>query len=387
MGKNVKPVFWIILAAAAACILAAAAFLAKPAETTYENESYENESYENESYANESNADENENQIQYMGQWYSREDLSEDTIQWLEWYNLLSPEEQMAISYVPGELQEPLTQIHGTDEPIVIETTGALEEGYMWEAFPSPLYQAIRNAILQKKKDSYSRIYDFACCDFVMLDMEADASESGGDTVVCYGWVLYMRYIVSEHGLEENGGCHIPTVLTFEAEPDGYLLKEYWEPRDGSYFEQDIRDKFPEHLVQDGMDSQKFIIRQQQSCYKQAVQGTCLDTVPVIRRLLDTLCSGPGASFNPQTIPSQNNTEYRELIKYGDYSLSYCLNQFEQGGETEVNGKIMAFLCEELLQTRGTLPLDAADAATGQLWYDTLCDHSYDLVKPYLNQD
>ena len=41
------------------------------------------------------------------------------------------------------------------------------------------------------------------------------------------------------------GGC-VPTVLSFGIKEEGeYILQEYWEPRGGSYYAADIRDKFP----------------------------------------------------------------------------------------------------------------------------------------------
>ena len=46
----------------------------------------------------------------------------------------------------------------------------------------------------------------------------------------------------------------------------------------------------------------------------------------------------------------------------------------------------MAYACEELLQTKGRLPLDAASAETGQQWFDTLIAHAGSLVEPYLSQ-
>ncbi len=384
--RSNKPAICLITVAAIACVAAAVYFLANPATKSDTKEE----------------GNHGKDMIQYQDQWYSREDLSEDTIKWMEWYNCLSPEEQLAISYVPHELQERSSRGKGFDNLAVLETNagnsveadresgGSMEENKaekpLEEAPVSALSQAIRSAILQKKKGSYSRVYDFACCDFAMLEVITDspATDSSAYTVTCYGWALYLQFLVSDNGLDVMGGCHIPTVLTFTVNQDHYILEEYWEPRDGSYFALDIQNKFPSHLAGDGIDSQKFIIQQQQSCYSQAVRGTLLDTDKVIRQLLDALCSGPGASFNPQTVSGQNNTEYRELIKYGEYTLSYCLNQFDRGGETDLNGKIMAFLCEELLQTRGILPLDAADAVTGQLWYDTLYAHASNLVNPYL---
>ena len=331
-----KPAFWITLCAFVICIAAAICFLTNPVDKSHMSDT--------------------SNQVSPNPQTSKEPNLG------------YGDDHQ----YEDGESVE----INGNESIASLETDKLL----------FPLDQAIHNAIMEKKNGSYYPDYDFACCDFVMLEMTSDSlTDNTLRTVTCFGWVLYQQYLVSENGLDGRGGCHIPTVLTFKTDQGRYILEEYWEPRDGSYFMSDIQNKFPEYLVSDGIDSQKFIIRQQQSCYSQAIQSTGLETDAIISRLLDELCSDLGYSFDPQTIPSQNHTQYRELIKYGEYTLSYCLGRFNHGGETGLKGKIMALICEELLQTRETLPLSAADAATGQLWYDTLYAHASNLATPYLH--
>ena len=43
--------------------------------------------------------------VTYDGREYRRSDLSEETLEWLDWYNSISKEEQDSVSYVPSELQ------------------------------------------------------------------------------------------------------------------------------------------------------------------------------------------------------------------------------------------------------------------------------------------
>ena len=42
--------------------------------------------------------------IEFNGQSFSKSDLTEETLEWLEWYNSLSPEEQLAVSSIPADL-------------------------------------------------------------------------------------------------------------------------------------------------------------------------------------------------------------------------------------------------------------------------------------------
>jgi len=37
---------------------------------------------------------------------FYKADLSEETLEWLEWYNQLSKAEQLAVSYIPSDLYE-----------------------------------------------------------------------------------------------------------------------------------------------------------------------------------------------------------------------------------------------------------------------------------------
>lgn len=52
----------------------------------------------------ENKANTNGEVIEFHGSQFSKADLSAETLEWLEWYNSLSPEEQLAISAVPSEL-------------------------------------------------------------------------------------------------------------------------------------------------------------------------------------------------------------------------------------------------------------------------------------------
>lgn len=314
--------------------------------------------------------------IRYGDKWYSQGDLSQETIEWLHWYNNLSGEEQMAVSSIPSDLYDLIYPGEGSEVPA--ETEDARED---------TIGAAIQKAILEKNASSYGEMYDLACCDFLPLKTETTepAGDNAGNHMVSYyGWALYQEYRISDKGIEDVGGSHIPIVLTFEEKNGNYELKEYWEPREGSYFATDIRSRFPAEIAEDAIDSQKFGMQQIQSCYRQAVEFSGLDTDRVIGDLLETICSEPGTSSNPQDYVEAHSIEYRELLFYGEYTLRYCLNRFRQGNETGLEGHIMALVCEELMQTKGTIPADAGTAETGQLWYDTLYAHGSNRVESIL---
>lgn len=171
---------------------------------------------------------------------------------------------------------------------------------------------------------------------------------------------------------------------TFQEDPSGNLiLEEYWNPRDGSYYAQDIREKFPAHIVEDGMDSQKFILPQQQECYEQAVASAGLDTDKVIGALLETICSSPALSSNPGDYIEEHPIEYRELTYYGRYTLKYCFARFEEGNETGLEGHIMRTVCEDIAVGWGeAFPTDYV-VITGQMWYDAFKSNALGLMEQY----
>ena len=94
---------------------------------------------------------------------------------------------------------------------------------------------------------------------FCCLDYEVLGTEKKGDQVTVYLWVLYREY--SDAATVESG-AHVPTVITAELQDGNYVPVEYWEPRDGSYYAQDIRAKFPLLLQGRAMDSQRYVKKQ-----------------------------------------------------------------------------------------------------------------------------
>ncbi len=84
-------------------------------------------------------------------------------------------------------------------------------------------------------------------------------SESGNETTV-YAWVLYEEYSFDGRDVKVETGSHIPTAITFDTSDNDsstYDVIEYWEPRDGSYYADDIRAKFPWSIRGEALDVTK----------------------------------------------------------------------------------------------------------------------------------
>ena len=230
------------------------------------------------------------------------------------------------------------------------------------------LASAINTAILDGHKP-FGPDGLFHCANFVLLKKEELCIDSEPPTpmqVTAYGIALHQAYSLSGNDLQEAGGSHIPTAITFEVIDSRYEMKEYWIPRDGSYYAADVRDKFPDDIEEEALDTQKYILAQIQDCYNQAIQYCGIDTDAAIEGLFKAIESSPAASSGPADYIHAHPIEYRELTYYGDYALQYIFARFLEGGQTGLRGHLMRAVLDEFAP-EAQLNLDAA---TGQEYFD-----------------
>lgn len=87
------------------------------------------------------------------------------------------------------------------------------------------------------------------------------------DTV--YMLVLHRVYSVVNGQLQEKSESLVPTVLTFSVDSAGqYRLTDYWEPQDGSGYEEDVKQKYPAFLA--AMNDRWYLSKLQEQCEKKA---------------------------------------------------------------------------------------------------------------------
>lgn len=241
------------------------------------------------------------------------------------------------------------------------------------QEFIDPLELAISAAILDREKDSSDS--EFVCESHVTPSTEARSPADNSDNidmVTVYAVVLIQKYNFVNDGLDKVGGSHIPTAITFDVSESGeYTLKEYWLPRDGSYYGPDIKEKFPSAIWEDALDTQKYILAQIQNCYAQAINYKQLDTVPIIENLFDTLMSSPAGSSNPDDYIDAHRLDYRELTYYGDYTLRYIFSEFIKGDQTGLKGRLMWIVMDDLIAGEG-MPMAAE---SGQEYFDAWREH------------
>ena len=232
------------------------------------------------------------------------------------------------------------------------------------------LEDAIQNAVLRH----HSSVRDesvLTCASFYSYASEGSTplGSDYSDIVTEYGIVYHQNFRLENGVLVEDGGCNVPTVLTFSVTEDGhYSLAEYWEPRDGTFYPEDIRVKYPA-LVRP--DTQKHLFEQKIAVLNQAIIGFQIDSKVVVDYLLTDICDMERWAGSLDDLMLMSELERELLVYYGQDTLDYCFAQFEKGNQTEPKGKIMASVCIEILEMKGESVGSWADEKTGQEWYDS----------------
>lgn len=293
----------------------------------------------------------------------------------------------------PGQLSD-VYGIRVITRKVIMKEEPSAEESPPMEAGPSAepedlLTEAIYDAILEHNKPAGSAGL-YHCASFILLDQEMLSIDSEPPTpteVTVYGFALYQAYEYSGAAFREALGSHIPVAITFDIREDAYVLREYWEPREGSYYVKDIRDTFPDTIAEDAIDTQKYILAQKQDCYAQAVEHGNVDTDSVMEQLFEVIESSPAQASDPGDYIREHSMEYRELSYYGQYTLCYCFEQFLRGGQTGLHGHVMASACRDIMLAWGEAYLFDREPGTGQEWFDAFKSNVELLKTQYSDED
>ena len=169
--------------------------------------------------------------------------------------------------------------------------TGPMRKGEMPETtLSAEMKTALEKAIPGQDFDSVlvPDEHTFMTSDYIVF-----GSEEKGDETTVYLWVYYAIYVEKDGGVEktisaespaqvtlpaenapvfeETTASHIPTAVTLrKSAAGGYETSEFWEPRDGGYYTEDIKKKFPRALWKKAFDSQWCVSEQSGRCEKKA---------------------------------------------------------------------------------------------------------------------
>lgn len=274
----------------------------------------------------------------------------------------------------------------------IITSYGA--ETYAQSVAQTPLDAAISQAILDRllpeKPDEL--VY---CESHVNLTQEtviacgSEGSPDCGTWTTVYTMVMESVFSLSGGTPRPVSGSHYPAAITFREEGDGsYTLTEFWTPRDGAHLEPDVRQKFPDEVETDALDTQKFALRQSQNCYAQVLEYTGIQPDHIIAGLLFEIIAGADDDQAPAECIQTHVRAYGELLSYGRYTLEYAFRQFLMGGQNNLSGEIMAAACQEImLQWGEALIIDTSNALTGQAWFDEFRENAYRLEEQYSRQE
>ena len=232
------------------------------------------------------------------------------------------------------------------------------------------LEKAIQNAILAHHSHRQDQeILD--CASFFTYSSEgrSPAGSNKVDLVTEYGIVYHQGYRLEGDKLVEDGGCNVPTVLTFRVDDDGqYILAEYWEPRDGSYYPEDIKAKYPAFVWP---DTQKNLFEQKIAVFNQAMEGFNVGPEVIIDHLITDICDRERWAPGFADLMTMCETQREILGYYSTDTLEYCFIQFQKGNQNDLRGQVMAYVCSDILESMGQKPVEGWSwQRSGQDWFD-----------------
>ena len=215
-----------------------------------------------------------------------------------------------------------------------------------------------------------------------VLDWQVLGKEKKGNKTTVYLWVLYEEYTQESEQLKLQTGSHLPTVITAEKKDGQYSPVEYWTPRDGAYYEQDIREKFPWYLESKALDSQRYIKQQKAACRKLAqehfeMEGSIMSSAIVpkpihYKQAQDAMEAALAARYSRGAIVGERQhlyTTYHYLL----------LGEDRISGTPKEGGQHRELLTQYLLVLQMTYEImgDRAEEHHGN-WYPTIVTTTMD---------
>jgi len=251
------------------------------------------------------------------------------------------------------------------------------------DAWFENLDDAIQNAILNHHRYE-TNPEGLECASFLSYSSEV-SSPAGFDQVKLvteYGITYHQNYRLENGRLVEGGGCNVPTVLTFRMNDDGqYILAEYWEPRDGSYYTEDIKAKYPAFVWP---DTQKNLFEQKLAVFNQAMEGFYVGPEVVVDHLITDICDRSQWANGLEELMQICSLQRELLTYYGGDTLRYCFGELLREQENNLKGWVMAYVCSEIMDSIGE-PLSEkwSQPQMGESWFETYCEYAVELLDQY----
>lgn len=240
--------------------------------------------------------------------------------------------------------------------------------------FSDSLEEAINRCILDH---NYSPRYEgmLQVASFVQLSSGSEGLTSPESNMkliekaTVYGLAYHQVFRREDDILVEEGGSHIPVVLTFSYDAsNGFTLTEYWEPRDGNYYVKDLKAKFN---GRPWPDTQKYLQQQMMDNYLQAMEYYEVGTDVLINTLLDSVRAKAQFTLLENLIEGED-ADVQILLHYSNETLQYCFSEFLNGKQTDARADVMAAICKKIISDWGEplLMIDSNPPMTAQEWFD-----------------
>lgn len=152
---------------------------------------------------------------------------------------------------------------------------------------------------------------------FVTVDYKILRLKNPKETMQIYMWILYEEYSF-DGNLKRECSSYTPAVITAAKENEEYRLYEYWTPRDGEYYADDIKDKFPFYLQSKALNSKKYFDEQRERCEKSAKEFFNTYDINALNKIEFNLLK---ADFSLNDI--EKNNIKGNLINNSGYDLVY----------------------------------------------------------------
>ncbi len=281
---------------------------------------------------------------------------------WMDGYDRISADLLDRYVIVRGKIES------GTG--LLIATNISISE----KEFAESLEEAINRCILDH---NYSPRYEgmLQVASFVQLSSGSEGLASPEsdmkliEKATVYGLAYHQVFRLENDILVEEGGSHIPVVLTFAYDAtEGFTLTEYWEPRDGSYYAKDLKAKFN---GRPWPDTQKYIQQQMMNNYLQAMEYYEVGTDVLINTLLDSVRAKAQFTLLENLIEGED-ADVQILLHYSNETLQYCFSEFLKENQTDARADVMAAICKKIISDWGEplLMVDSNPPQTPQEWFD-----------------
>jgi hypothetical protein len=246
--------------------------------------------------------------------------------------------------------------------------------------FSDSLEEAINRCILDH---NYSPRYEgmLQVASFVQLSSGSEGLASPEsdmkliEKATVYGLAFHQVFRLEDDILVEEGGSHIPVVLTFSYDAsNGFTLTEYWEPRDGSYYAKDIKAKFN---GRPWPDTQNYLQQQMMDNYLQAMEYFEVGTDVLINTLLDSVRGKAQFTLLENLIESED-ADVQILLHYSNETLQYCFSEFLKGNQMDARADAMESICKKIISDWGEplLLIDSDPPQTPQEWFDSYLEQA-----------